>query len=482
VRGRRTFTVSGFGGAIPTGVTDLSAQPSAYDLPTGAAYVADDVILSADGTLIGRDGDVPHGDFATSTILSAFAQTVSERILWAGTDTIYSMDRSTGALATVVTGAPVSGDPWAFASAPASGGQGPTYAVTPSAARYITDTGLSSGVWTASAGSLPLARTLLAAGNRLWAGGMTAYGGLADPGSALVWSELGDPRNWPVANVVMLDPNDGQFITGLGRVGDLVIVFKNRKTYVVYDLDTGANRQLSDSIGCADKQSVISTPYGLVFVSYDNGLMVTDGTSIRTLGPVSTEPWHADPRSHDVQGAFWKNRYLAATAEGIRMFDFERKAWTTAAVACDVLVTFDYPQGSAALWGKLANDTKYGELMAPYMLDGSFNPVPVTTDLEGVPIVGSYEAMLNVDDAAPHRWREVHAVGKGNISFTLLDPTTGAALSGAAQVTRRPGTDSATAITKDISGVHRGVLARLSIPSHAEVNALTAYTTPKAPG
>jgi hypothetical protein len=67
VRGRRTFTVSGFGGAIPTGVTDLSAQPSAYDLPTGAAYVADDVILSADGTLIGRDGDIPHGDFATST-------------------------------------------------------------------------------------------------------------------------------------------------------------------------------------------------------------------------------------------------------------------------------------------------------------------------------------------------------------------------------------------------------------------------------
>jgi hypothetical protein len=30
--------------------------------------------------------------------------------------------------------------------------------------------------------------------------------------------------------------------------------------------------------------------------------------------------------------------------------------------------------------------------------------------------------------------------------------------------------------------VHRGVLARLSIPSHAEVNALTAYTVPKAPG
>jgi hypothetical protein len=120
--------------------------------------------------------------------------------------------------------------------------------------------------------------------------------------------------------------------------------------------------------------------------------------------------------------------------------------------------------------------------MAPYMLDGSFNPVPVTTDLEGVPIVGSYEAMLNIDDAVPHRWREVHAVGKGNISFTLLDPTTGAALSGAAQVTRRPGTDSATAISKDISGVHRGVLARLSIPSHAEVNAMTVYTTPKAPG
>jgi hypothetical protein len=116
------------------------------------------------------------------------------------------------------------------------------------------------------------------------------------------------------------------------------------------------------------------------------------------------------------------------------------------------------------------------------MLDGSFNPVPVTTDLEGVPIVGSYEAMLNIDDAVPHRWREVHAVGKGNISFELADPTTGTALSGAAQVTRRPGTDSATAITKDVSGVHRGVLARLSIPSHAEVNAMTVYTTPKAPG
>ena len=45
-------------------------------------------------------------------------------------------------------------------------------------------------------------------------------------------------------------------------VGDMILVFKERKTWVIYDFDTGANRQLSESVGCVSHRSIADTPAG----------------------------------------------------------------------------------------------------------------------------------------------------------------------------------------------------------------------------
>jgi hypothetical protein len=105
---------------------------------------------------------------------------------------------------------------------------------------------------------------------------MSAYGAVADPGSALVFSDLGDPRAWPAANIVLFDPNDGESITGIGECGAGLLVFKPSKAWLVYDLDTGANRPLGAGVGCISHRSIAVTPYGTVWAGVKQ-VWVSDG-------------------------------------------------------------------------------------------------------------------------------------------------------------------------------------------------------------
>jgi hypothetical protein len=109
---------------------------------------------------------------------------------------------------------------------------------------------------------------------------------VADPGSTLVFSDIGNPRAWPAANVVQFDPNDGDSITGLGTIGPYLLVFKRRKTWVVTDLDTGANRRLSGDTGCAAGRSIVETPLGTFFLTQDKGVYLTNGSSLEPMSDV----------------------------------------------------------------------------------------------------------------------------------------------------------------------------------------------------
>lgn len=177
-------------------------------------------------------------------------------------------------------------DQLAWAAGAKSGGQGPLYMTIPAGATVLYYDGAAVGTWTASAGSLPAgASQLLYASNRMWA--IKLLSGPADPNSAFAWSELGDPRNWPAANVVQLDPNDGDYFIGAGTLGPYIIVFKKRKAWVIYDLDTGANRPLGEGAGVVDggRGSIVETPYGLVFLDGVQGPCITDGTGVKAIGP-----------------------------------------------------------------------------------------------------------------------------------------------------------------------------------------------------
>jgi hypothetical protein len=169
---------------------------------------------------------------------------------------------------------------WHSVMFPASGGQGPLWMMNGTEARYWT--GAAGAAWTASTGTLPIGKYLAAHGNRVWSVGMVTLAGVSDPKSAYAWSDIGDARSWPAANVNMLDPTDGGELTGIGRVGPYLLLFKRNKTWLVYDLDTGANRQLSASIGCISHRSIVETPRGTFFMS-DRGPAICDGSEIRLI-------------------------------------------------------------------------------------------------------------------------------------------------------------------------------------------------------
>lgn len=169
---------------------------------------------------------------------------------------------------------------WHGVMFPQSGGQGPMWMMNGTEARYWT--GLAGAAWTASTGTLPIGKYIVAHGNRMWSAGITTLAGVSDPKSAYGWSDIGDARSWPAANVNMLDPTDGTELTGIGRIGPYLLVFKRNKTWLVYDLDTGANRQLSASIGCISHRSIVETPRGTFFMS-DRGPAICDGSEIRLI-------------------------------------------------------------------------------------------------------------------------------------------------------------------------------------------------------
>lgn len=133
---------------------------------------------------------------------------------------------------------------------------------------------------------VPKGRFMTFAGNRIW---MT---GIAEDEGAVWFSELAsigeggskaDPSSWPRSNVVRFDHEDGEEISGIGTVGPYVIVFKESKTWVIHDLNTGANRKISSTIGCVSHRSIVETNNGTYFLTADQGVYLTEGSKMHEM-------------------------------------------------------------------------------------------------------------------------------------------------------------------------------------------------------
>jgi hypothetical protein len=187
-----------------------------------------------------------------------------------------------------------------FAEAPVNGGQGPVYGIVqggginPAVIQMPVTLGVlqPAAAWTATLGGVPGGRFLLWAGNRMWSFG-DGSGATPDWGHQYWWSDLGNPRSWPATNINTLDPGDGDHISAVAAIGSSIIVFKQHKAWQIYDLDTGANRQLTFGVGCVDRfpdqghrvNLAVTTSQGVVFIDPDQGLMLTDGSSVKRLDP-----------------------------------------------------------------------------------------------------------------------------------------------------------------------------------------------------
>lgn len=248
------------------------------------------------GALSVRSGDVALAGGAAPIapdglhFVSAGAAVLASRI---STGQVYNLSLAGGIWSLVYSSAPSAGivPPMTFIEAPISGGQGPIYGLAPkSTSPFATPVQgiFALGAWTASSGIIPLARFLLWAGNRVWAFGEGSNGTVADASHSGWWSDLGDPRSWPAANINKFSPGDGDKITAACAIGSSIIVFKQHVAWDIYDLDTGANRPLAYGIGALDKtdlslNTAVATRLGIVFIDPDQGLMVTDGSSVNTL-------------------------------------------------------------------------------------------------------------------------------------------------------------------------------------------------------
>lgn len=215
--------------------------------------------------------------------LYAIEATASPVLIAHGATSLYKVTAA-GTVTAIRTGL-TNGARWEWVQAPASGGQGPVWGMNGVDAPQQWDgVSASTSAWTAGSGSLPNGRYLLFHSNYVFVAGVAA-----NP-SRLYWCQITpgtgtDPRAWPAANVVDLDPADGDAITGLGKVGSLLLVTKRHKTFVIYDPATGANRRVSDSIGCVSHRSIAETPAGTFFLG-EGGVWRTDGSRV-DQAPVS---------------------------------------------------------------------------------------------------------------------------------------------------------------------------------------------------
>ncbi|RLA76194.1 MAG: hypothetical protein DRG33_08115 [Deltaproteobacteria bacterium] len=98
--------------------------------------------------------------------------------------------------------------------------------------------------------------------------------------SRIRWCEPADITSWPSENYMDLDADDGDEIRGIEVLGDLLVVFKTRKIYVVSyaggELVFEAKLVL-DGRGCVSGASITSIYNDLIFLAED-GIYSFDGT------------------------------------------------------------------------------------------------------------------------------------------------------------------------------------------------------------
>jgi hypothetical protein len=83
-----------------------------------------------------------------------------------------------------------------------------------------------------------------------------------------VYSSLaGDPTNWPAANWVDIAKGDGDRCMGIHTDGTFLIVFKQRRHWVVYDPVTFGNRLVDYEKGCEGHFSIINHEGKIFFLS-----------------------------------------------------------------------------------------------------------------------------------------------------------------------------------------------------------------------
>jgi hypothetical protein len=241
-------------------------------------------------------------------------------------------------------------------------GQGPYYGMNGTDAPQQWDGSLSgTAPWGARNGLLPTTTPYLIYHlDKFWASGDATYKGrIWSTGVTADATPLPDPCNWDTDYIDDVDPDDGQDITGLGKVGPYLLVFKDRKSYVLSDPVGRAYRTLSSNIGCISHRSIVETAAGTFFLSEDLGVCMTDGSQIRVMSekiqPMLQTIAHSQPLAmaksvgmylHD---SYWLSIPYSDTKNSITIqYQIDTGAWWIHTLAADDFALLDSGSGTKA--------------------------------------------------------------------------------------------------------------------------------------
>lgn len=311
------------------------------------------------------------------------------------------------------------GNIWCMVQAATSGGQGPIYMTTfDSASAGITPkqwTGAGNiANWTASSGTLFLGEFMVYFKNRIIMGGVT----IGTNGAGVIASAVGDPRNWDTtltgsssAWLTNIDPNDGMQFRGFGIAGSYLLAFKESKIYVVYDLDTGANRPLSTSLGVRNHRAIVQTPYGLCFVATNGDIYMTDGAKLEKLSAVlDYNPSRGTLRTAgdnlagngtfgtSINAYYYNDHLYVSMSQGTNRYtldyDFITKSWWRHTNTFVQAVTFqNKPFGAVVTNTTVSNSNpRIDQLYKPGIADGSVQDggISYTAYIDSIPLAPAW--------------------------------------------------------------------------------------------
>lgn len=175
------------------------------------------------------------------------------------------------------------------------------------------------------------------------------YGGTRDP-TGLAWSKEGDPTNWvdsTAGSRTELESKD--FITGLGRVGANLIVYK--RDSILVGNRTGiatapiAFPRLRRGIGCVAPYSIVDVMGTNAFIGR-NDFYVIDGDRAVSIGEKMRDKFFEIVNLDDIKEVYgFENNitnevcWLATTSEGDLCFawDYKLREWNVYDFAADIV-------------------------------------------------------------------------------------------------------------------------------------------------
>lgn len=364
------FLFKGFTGGLNT-----IASP--YELEPNETRECLNVVSTERGAIKKRYGSTLFTAAPPNVELdSQFPATISGTpyLIVTGGGKMYSVTAA-GAVAEIGKGF-TAGARWSIVQAPKStevAGQGPVY-LSNGVDKTQYWSGATAGTevkpWTGKEGAtfyeavphVPQGKYMIFSGNRIWMTGIEA-----DP-SAVWFSETvsigeggaqGDPSSWPKTNVVRFDSADGNPITGIGTVGPYILIFKESKTWAIHNLNTGENRKISDNTGCVAQRSIVEGNGGTFFLTADQGVFLTNGSSVQEVSyNVRPTILAINPKQRqNAAGAEYNNHYYLSYATGTsetanRTLDFDTKlkSWWLQDLAANQWTGWEPTAGATGLY------------------------------------------------------------------------------------------------------------------------------------